>query len=64
MRSPLTALLARLREDPEAAVELATLACDRLADANQQIESLSWDTVLYRLIRTPIRFGRRAGGAI
>ena len=57
----LTALLARVRQDPEVAVELATLVCDRLADAYQQIESLSWDTVLFRLIRTLIRLAAELG---
>ncbi len=49
------ALLGRLRDDPETAVEFAGAVCDRLADAYEQIESLSWDTVLYRLVRTLLR---------
>jgi CRP/FNR family transcriptional regulator, cyclic AMP receptor protein len=56
-----SALQARLRDDPEAALELASAVSDRLADAYQQIESLSWDTVLYRLIRTLLRLADELG---
>ena len=35
--------------------------CDRLADAYEQIESLSWDTVLYRLVRTLLRLANELG---
>jgi CRP/FNR family transcriptional regulator len=56
-----TALQARLRDDPEAAFELASAVSDRLADAYEQIESLSWDTVLYRLIRTLLRLANELG---
>ena len=55
------ALLARLRDDPAAALELASAVCDRLADAYEQIESLSWDTVLYRLARTLLRLADDLG---
>ncbi|HET6796285.1 MAG TPA: Crp/Fnr family transcriptional regulator [Gemmatimonadales bacterium] len=55
------ALLARLRQDPEAAVELASVVGERLADAYEQIESLSWDTVLYRLVRTLLRLADDLG---
>ena len=55
------ALLGRLRDDPEAALELASAVCDRLADAYEQIESLSWDTVLYRLVRTLLRLADELG---
>jgi CRP/FNR family transcriptional regulator, cyclic AMP receptor protein len=58
---PFAALLGRLRQDPDAAVELASAVCDRLADAYQQIESLSWDTVLYRLVRTLLRLASELG---
>ncbi len=54
-------LLARLREDPDAGLELASAVCDRLADAYEQIESLSWDTVLYRLVRTLLRLADELG---
>lgn len=57
----ISALLARLRDDPEAALELASAVCDRLADAYEQIESLSWDTVLYRLARTLLRLADKLG---
>jgi CRP/FNR family transcriptional regulator, cyclic AMP receptor protein len=54
-------LMARLRNDPETAVELASAVCDRLADAYEQIESLAWDTVLYRLVRTLLRLANELG---
>ena len=54
-------LTARLRNDPETALELASAVCDRLADAYEQIESLSWDTVLYRLVRTLLRLAHELG---
>jgi CRP/FNR family cyclic AMP-dependent transcriptional regulator len=58
---PVAALLGRLRDDPETAVEFAAAVCDRLADAYEQIESLSWDTVLYRLVRTLLRLANELG---
>jgi CRP-like cAMP-binding protein len=57
----LAALLGRLREDPETAVEFAGAVCDRLAEAYEQIASLSWDTVLYRLVRTLLRLADELG---
>ena len=54
-------LRARLRDDPEAALELASAVCGRLTDAYEQIESLSWDTVLYRLVRTLLRLAHELG---
>ncbi|MFL5448229.1 MAG: Crp/Fnr family transcriptional regulator [Gemmatimonadales bacterium] len=57
----LPALLGRLRDDPDIAVEFAAAVCDRLADAYEQIESLSWDTVLYRLVRTLLRLAAELG---
>jgi CRP/FNR family transcriptional regulator, cyclic AMP receptor protein len=55
------ALLGRLRNDSDAALELASAVCDRLADAHAQIESLTWDTVLYRLVRTLLRLANELG---
>jgi CRP/FNR family transcriptional regulator, cyclic AMP receptor protein len=57
----LASLLARLRGDPEAALELAAAVCDRLADAYERIESLSWDTVLYRVVRALLRLADELG---
>jgi CRP/FNR family transcriptional regulator len=54
-------LMARLREDPETALELASAVCERLGEAYEQIESLSWDTVLYRLVRTLLRLANELG---
>jgi CRP/FNR family transcriptional regulator, cyclic AMP receptor protein len=58
---PLPSMLALLRRDPEMAMEFATLLCDRLADSYEQIESLSWDTVLHRLVRTLLRLAIELG---
>jgi len=58
---PVASLIGRLRGDPDTALELASVVCDRLADAYEQIESLSWDTVLYRLIRTLLRLADDLG---
>jgi CRP/FNR family transcriptional regulator, cyclic AMP receptor protein len=58
---PFTSLLARLHQDPEAAVELASVVCERLGEAYEQIESLSWDTVLHRLVRTLLRLADELG---
>jgi CRP/FNR family cyclic AMP-dependent transcriptional regulator len=58
---PLDSLLAQLKREPETALELAALACERLADAYEQIESLSWDTVLHRLVRTLLRLADQLG---
>jgi CRP/FNR family cyclic AMP-dependent transcriptional regulator len=58
---PLEALLAQVRRDPETALELTSLVCERLGDAYEQVESLSWDTVLSRLVRTLLRLADDLG---
>lgn len=58
---PFAALLARLRQDPDAALDLVSVVSNRLAEAYEQIESLSWDTVLHRLIRTLLRLANELG---
>jgi CRP/FNR family cyclic AMP-dependent transcriptional regulator len=58
---PLSSMLGKLRSDPEAALELASLACERLSDAYEQVESFSWDTVLHRLVRTLVRLATDLG---
>jgi CRP/FNR family cyclic AMP-dependent transcriptional regulator len=45
-------LLARLREDPLAALDLTSVACEHLAEANDRLRSLSIDSALHRLART------------
>jgi CRP/FNR family cyclic AMP-dependent transcriptional regulator len=52
---PLATLVGRLKNDPEAALELASTMCERLADAYERVESLSWETVLERLIRALLK---------
>jgi CRP/FNR family transcriptional regulator, cyclic AMP receptor protein len=58
---PLTALMARLKRDPEAALDLASAVCERLADAYERVESLSWETVLERLIRALLKLAADFG---
>jgi len=58
---PLSSLMAQLSRDPEAALELAMLVCERLSDAYELIESLSWDTVLHRVVRTLLWLAREFG---
>jgi CRP/FNR family transcriptional regulator, cyclic AMP receptor protein len=58
---PLPALLGLLRSDPDLAIEFACVVCDRLAETQEQIESLSWDTVLFRLVRTLLRLADDLG---
>jgi CRP/FNR family transcriptional regulator, cyclic AMP receptor protein len=52
---PLASLLGQLRRDPDAALELASTVCERLADAYERVESFSWETVLQRLVRSLLR---------
>jgi CRP/FNR family cyclic AMP-dependent transcriptional regulator len=59
---PLTVLLGRLKREPEAALELASIMCERLADAYERVESLSWETVLERLIRALLKLAADFGG--
>lgn len=63
---PLASMIGQLRSNPDAALELASIVCERLADAYEQIESFSWDTVLQRLVRTLVRlaadFGEPSAG--
>ena len=59
---PLAVLLGRLQQDPEATLELASTMCERLAESYERAESLSWETVLERLVKALLRlaadFGR------
>jgi CRP/FNR family cyclic AMP-dependent transcriptional regulator len=45
-------LLARLRQDPLAALDLTSVACEHLAEAHDRLRSLSIDSALHRLART------------
>jgi len=49
---PIEAFVARLRQDSVAALDFATTACERLADAHERLRSLAADPVLRRLVRT------------
>jgi CRP/FNR family transcriptional regulator len=45
-------LLARLRQDPVAALDLTSVACEHLAEAYNRLRSLSGEPIMYRLART------------
>ncbi len=45
-------LMARLRQDPLAALDLTSVACEHLAEAYDRLRSLSADPTMYRLART------------
>ncbi len=45
-------LVARLRQDPLAALDLTAIACEHLAEAHDRLRSLSIDSALHRLART------------
>jgi CRP/FNR family transcriptional regulator len=45
-------LVARLRQDPLAALDLTSIACEHLAEAYDRLRSLSADPTIYRLART------------
>jgi CRP/FNR family transcriptional regulator len=45
-------LLARLRQEPLGALDLASIACEHLAEAHDRLRSLSIDSALHRLART------------
>jgi CRP/FNR family cyclic AMP-dependent transcriptional regulator len=60
---PLASMLGQLKRDPEASLELASIVCERLADAYERVESFSWETVLHRLVRTLVRLADELGEA-
>ena len=45
-------LVARLRQDPLAALDMTRVACEHLAEAYDRLRSLSADPTMYRLART------------
>jgi CRP-like cAMP-binding protein len=57
----LASMLGQLKRDPEAALELASMVCERLTDAYEQVESSAWDTVLQRLVRALVRLAGDLG---
>jgi CRP/FNR family transcriptional regulator len=58
---PLAALLRRVRQDPQAALEFASTVCERLADAYEGLRSLSFDPVTERLARALLGLADRLG---
>jgi CRP/FNR family transcriptional regulator, cyclic AMP receptor protein len=60
---PIERFLARLRDDPAAALDFATTACERLAEAHERLRSLAVDPVLGRLVRTLLALANEIGEA-
>lgn len=58
---PLAALLRRVRQDPQAALEFASAVCEHLADAHEGLRSLSFDPVNERLARALLGLADRLG---
>jgi CRP/FNR family transcriptional regulator, cyclic AMP receptor protein len=48
---PVERFLTRLQQDPRVAIEFATTACERLAEAHERLRSIAVDPVLGRLVR-------------
>jgi CRP/FNR family transcriptional regulator len=60
---PLAALLRRVRQDPQAALDFASAVCEHLADAHEGLRSLSFDPVTERLARALLGLADRLGEA-
>jgi CRP/FNR family cyclic AMP-dependent transcriptional regulator len=58
---PIERFIDRLRQDSLAALEFATTACERLADAHERLRSLAVDPVLSRLIRALLSLAAELG---
>jgi CRP/FNR family transcriptional regulator, cyclic AMP receptor protein len=60
---PASALLRRLREDPEAAMDLATALCEHLAQAQEGFRNLSFASVTERVARALLELADRLGSS-
>lgn len=58
---PIDRFLSRLQQDPSVAIEFATTACERLADAHERLRSLAVDPVLGRLVRALLMLASELG---
>lgn len=58
---PVDRFIARLQEDPRIAIEFATTACERLADAHERLRSIALDPVLGRLVQTLLTLAKDLG---
>ncbi len=58
---PLAAFLAQLQCDPSAALDFTRAVCERLAEADEQLRSISLDPVLGRLGRALLRLAAGRG---
>jgi CRP/FNR family transcriptional regulator, cyclic AMP receptor protein len=60
---PLVTLLRRIRQDPQAALDFASVVCDHLAAAHEGLRSLAFDPVSERLARALLELADRLGEA-
>jgi CRP/FNR family cyclic AMP-dependent transcriptional regulator len=58
---PMVALLRRVRQDPQGALDFASLLCEHLAAAHEGLRSLSFDPVTERLGRALLELADRLG---
>jgi CRP/FNR family transcriptional regulator, cyclic AMP receptor protein len=58
---PIGALVSQLQSDPDAALALASLICERLAEAYDEIQRLALDSVLARLVRALLKLSADFG---
>jgi CRP/FNR family transcriptional regulator len=58
---PLVTLLRRIRQDPQAALDFASVVCEHLAAAHEGLRSLSFDPVSERLARALLELSGRLG---
>lgn len=61
---PLAALLAQMRRDPQAALDCTRLLDERLAEARDQLRSLSADPMLRRLVRALLKLADDQDGTV
>jgi CRP/FNR family transcriptional regulator len=54
-------LVARLRQDPLAALDMTRVACEHLADAYERLRSLSAEPTMHRLARTLLGLAEDVG---
>ena len=56
-------LLAQLARNPEAMLDLIAVTCERLADAQSRLESVSFESAMERLVRTLLQMADALGEA-
>ena len=58
---PFDELVGRLRADSQALFDFLALVCERLAEANERLQSLSFDLTLERLVRALLKLADELG---